>query len=67
MIRSVLIRAVVVAATLGIVSTSASAACKYVKIDPKCWGDVCPTKKVCNPFDNPVAIKKQQCSFSRRC
>ena len=27
--------------------------CKFVKVDPSCWGDICPTRRVCryNPYE----------------
>ena len=28
---------------------NAEAACTWVKDNPKCWGDVCPTHQVCTP------------------
>jgi hypothetical protein len=51
-----LTKRIVTAITLGLLATasvpqiaSAEANCKWVKVDPKCWGDVCQTKRVCTP------------------
>jgi hypothetical protein len=35
--------------------------CKWLKVNPNCWGDVCKTKRVCynvSPFKDGISARR---------
>ena len=64
-LKSATITIAAAAFSASLFAASAQAACKIVKVDPKCWGDTCATRQVCDRSAMEKASRRAPDSWAR--